>query len=123
MFNPLRTRLGRLKTKIEEELLKEKPDKENIIKYVDEYQSDNLKTISKLKRKKQIEMARINGAIRQCIDAHGPITKELTGSASKRIYGNLLESGNEKFTFKPISFRDVLIGMIIFLIFFIIFLA
>lgn len=31
----------------------------------------------------------ICGALRDCIGAHGPITKELVGSASKRVIGVL----------------------------------
>jgi hypothetical protein len=30
----------------------------------------------------------ISGALRSCIRHHGPITKELVPSASKRLYGN-----------------------------------
>lgn len=33
----------------------------------------------------------INGGIKQTINDHGPITKELTGSATKRIFGNIIQ--------------------------------
>jgi len=120
MDNPLKSRRGRLEKKIEEELLKPDPILKNIIDYIDEYETDNLNTIEKLKRVKKIEMARINGALRQSINAHGPITKELIGSASKRIYGSLLEPF--KRGFKTFSIRDIVIGIIISSIFFYIFL-
>ena len=55
------------------------------------YERDNIKTIGKLKRKTIPNVKRINGALRQTINAHGPITKQFIGSASKRIYGALLE--------------------------------
>jgi hypothetical protein len=69
-------------------------DIDGILKAVDEYEKDNLSTIEKLKRNKQIELNRINGALKQTINAHGPITKVLIGSATKRIYGSLL--GDDK---------------------------
>lgn len=67
---------------------------ERLVKIIEDYEQDNLNTIDKLKRDKKIEMNRINGALKQTIQAHGPITKELIGSASKRIWGALLS--NEK---------------------------
>lgn len=56
---------------------------------------------------------KISGALKQTINAHGPITKELIGSATKRIYGNLLMNPNEVKKDKRISVRDVLIGVAI----------
>lgn len=97
IFNILNTRRGTLKTKIQRELLKHKPDIEVILTYVEEYEASNLATIEKLKRKRALEMNRINGAVRQTIQAHGPITKVLIGSASKRIFGALLEDPNQTF--------------------------
>jgi len=88
-FDILKTRRGRLKTKIEE--LLPKKDIENILKAVDDYEKDNLDTIEKLKRGRSLELNKINGALRQAINAHGPITKVLIGSATKRVYGALLE--------------------------------
>jgi hypothetical protein len=88
-FYILKTRRGRLKTKIEE--LLPKKDIENILKAVDDYEKDNLDTIEKLKRGRSLELNKINGALRQAINAHGPITKVLIGSATKRVYGALLE--------------------------------
>ena len=40
----------------------------------DVYQEDNLDTIDKLKRDKVYETRRISGALKQTINAHGPIT-------------------------------------------------
>ena len=31
----------------------------------------------------------VNGAIKSCIDTHGPITREWVGSAGKRVIGAL----------------------------------
>lgn len=92
-FNILKTRRGKLKAKIEE-CLKTK-DIEGILKAVDIYEKDNLETIEKLKRKRHIELNRINGALKQSINAHGPITKMLIGSATKRIYGALLNQNTK----------------------------
>ena len=90
MFDILRTRKGKLKDKIAYELDKENPSVVVILEYVDEYEKANLETIIKLKKGKKVETNRINGALKQTINAHGPITKELIGSASKRILGSLL---------------------------------
>lgn len=90
MFEVLSTRKGRLKAKLESELGRPSPDINNILQFVDEYEKSNLETITKLKRGKQITINKINGALKQTIFFHGPITKELISSASKRIYGSLL---------------------------------
>jgi hypothetical protein len=95
MFDVLRTRKGKLKDKIEFELEKSNPDIDVILQYVDDYEVSNLETIKKLKRDKKVELNKINGALKQTINAHGPITKELIGSASKRIYGALLDLEKE----------------------------
>lgn len=84
-----------LRKKIEEELKTEKPSIDKIINYIDEYEVANLETIKKLKRKRKLEFRKINGAIKQTINAHGPITKDFIGSATKRIYGSLLEEKKE----------------------------
>lgn len=91
-FNLFRTRKGKLIEKLELELDKDNPNISEILKYIDEYEKANLETITKLKRKKTIETKKISGALKQTINVHGPITKELIGSATKRIYGSLLEN-------------------------------
>lgn len=95
-FNILKTRRGKLSEKIKVELAKVKPDIEIILQHVDEYEKDNLATIEKLKKTKQVDTKKINGALKQAINAHGPITKVLIGSATKRIYGALLETTKPK---------------------------
>jgi len=94
-FNILKTRRGKLKNNLESNLLNKtvgSNEIEIILKMVDEYEKDNLNTIEKLKRAKKVELNKINGALKQTIHAHGPITKILIGSASKRIYGALLDN-------------------------------
>lgn len=104
------TRRGRLENKIRVELNRTKPSVGKILDAVDEFQKDNIATIDKFKKKKQVDTKRINGALKQTINAHGPITKLLIGSASKRIYGSLIS--NEKETEeKRFSLRDILIGI------------
>ena len=90
MPRPFKTRDGKLKNKIENEIAKSNPDMELIMGFVREYEQDNLNTINKLKKNKKVELKKINGALKQAINAHGPITAVLIGSASKRIYGSLL---------------------------------
>ena len=94
-FNIFKTRRGKLKTNLETKLLNKivgSSEIEDILNIVDEYEKDNLDTIEKLKRVRKVELNKINGALKQSINAHGPITKILIGSASKRIYGALLDT-------------------------------
>ena len=90
-FNKLKTRRGKLEENIRLELDKPNPSLENILNHVDTYEKDNLATIEKLKKDKIYDTKRINGALKQTINAHGPITKLLIGSATKRIYGSLID--------------------------------
>jgi hypothetical protein len=95
----IKTRRGKLKRKLEEQVVGTWIDEQQldkILKIVDEYEKDNLETINKLKRVKSLDINRINGALKQTINSHGPITKVLIGSASKRIYGSLLIDKNTK---------------------------
>lgn len=90
-FNILKTRRGKLEAKIKLELANPTPNINNILKSIDEFEKDNLETIEKLRKDKLVDTKRINGALKQTIKAHGPITMLLIGSATKRIYGSLLE--------------------------------
>ena len=95
-YNILKTRRGKLEDKIKNELLKSQPNLEAILHHVDEYEKANLITIEKLKKVKLVDTKKINGALKQSINAHGPITKVLIGSATKRIYGALLDADKPK---------------------------
>lgn len=113
MFDKFKTRRGRLENKVQSELEKEFPKFDNIISAVDAYEKDNTDTIEKLKKDKKADMTKINGALKQTINAHGPITKQLIGSAGKRIYGSLILNPNQQEK-KPtkVSVRDILIGLV-----------
>ena len=89
-------RKGKLKSKIAFELEATLPNLEVILSHIDEYERDNIAKINKLKREKSSTIRKINGALMQTINVHGPITKNFIGSASKRIYGNLLTNKNNK---------------------------
>lgn len=105
-FNILKnTRRGRLQKKISLELSKKVINLIDILNHVDEYEKDNLNTINHLKKEKIITTKRINGGLKQAIAAHGPITKVLIGSATKRIYGSLL--GNTQKTTPEYSSSDI----------------
>lgn len=67
-----------------------------VIKIFNYYEKDNLETITKLKKDKLFETKRISGALRQTINAHGPITLNYIGSATKRIYGVLINNPNKE---------------------------
>ncbi len=101
-----KTRIGKLKSGLEQILGVDSNKIEEIIKLVNQYEKDNLDTIAKLKRTKTVEMNKINGGLKQAIDAHGPITKVLIGSAGKRIYGSLLDNHNKEP--KPTLFQKFL---------------
>lgn len=92
-INNFKSRSGKLRNNLVNNFLNKKiteKDIQKIIAIVDEYEKANLSTIEKLKRDKILDAKRINGALKQTIHAHGAITKELIGSASKRIMGALL---------------------------------
>lgn len=89
-FNILKTRKGKLEEKIRLELELKNPNIQVILKAIDDYELDNLMTIEKLRKEKAVDTKKINGALRQTIKAHGPITMLLIGSATKRIYGSLI---------------------------------
>jgi len=121
MFDKFKTRKGRLENKIKTELDKEFPKYDKIISAIDTYEKDNTDTIEKLKKVKKADMNKINGALKQTIHAHGPITKQLIGSAGKRIYGSLILNPNQLEKKKvKVSVRDVCLGFLIGVIFIII---
>ena len=90
-----RSRKARLLYEIESELKAKKPSSERLLNVFEQYESDNISLIHKFKKKKRAKLNKINGAIKQSIKAHGDITMKNFGSASKRIYGSLLEEESE----------------------------
>lgn len=113
----LKSRRARLLDKIKIELAKGNPSEESIMVLFDEYEKDNNDLIVKLKKDRRVTAKRINGALKQTINAHGPITKLLIGSASKRIIGALIDTNiKPKYDKKKIIriVKDVLlIGLVI----------
>lgn len=86
------TREERLRNKIREELTQKQPKLDNIIVAVNDFEKANVDTIAKLNRQKKVDDNKIRGALKQTINAHGPITMEFIGSATKRINGSLMLS-------------------------------
>jgi hypothetical protein len=86
----IKTRYSKLREELQRAINRDNPDIHELIDIVYEYEKRNLETIEKLKRKKIYENKRISSALKQTINAHGPITKQLIGSATKRISGSLL---------------------------------
>jgi hypothetical protein len=112
----IKTRKSKLENRIKDVLSQKKPKLEDIISAVDDYEKNNLKTIEKLKKKKGLEIKKINGAIKQTLHAHGPITKQYITSASKRIYGALLLDEQLTTRRKYINaFKVIITFMLIFL--------
>ena len=95
-MNMFKNRKGKIKSVLEYKLGNKLDDNDinDILEVFDVYQKDNLDSVDKLKRDKVYETKRISGALKQTINAHGPITKQFIGSATKRVYGSLLN--NEK---------------------------
>ena len=86
----IKSRKSKLENRIKDILSQKRPKLEDIIDAVEHYEKNNLGTIEKLKKRKSLEIKKINGALKQCLNSHGPITKQYISSASKRIYGSLL---------------------------------
>lgn len=92
-------------------LLKDKTTtSDKIINVFMKYEDINIKTIEKLNKPRLVERNKIKGALRQTINAHGPIDMKLIGSATKRITGALIT--NEKPKNKP-NFNSFVWGVII----------
>ena len=111
----LTTRESLLKHNIRYELASENPDIEKIMVHIKQYEQNNLDSIEKLKRERKVETNKINGALKSTIHAHGPITLQLIGSASKRIMGNLLADPN-KIKKPNYKFKNIILGFLIGLI-------
>lgn len=68
---------------------------EDYVQLFELYEKNNLNKIRKLTLVNVPKAKMISGALKSCIDAHGPITKLLISSATKRVMGSLT-SNNEK---------------------------
>lgn len=86
-----RNRKDRLLYEIESELRAKNPSVERLFDIFEQHEKDNISLIEKLNKKKRPVLNKINGALKQSINAHGPITTSNFGSAAKRVYGSLLE--------------------------------
>lgn len=115
-FDILKTRHGKLADKIKKELAKPTPSLDQILEIVHDYENNNLNTIEKLKKEKLIETKRISGALKQTINAHGPITSLLIGSATKRIYGALLSNGTHNIPYVKIHKATLTILLMLFIL-------
>ncbi len=119
MFNALKTRNGKLRNKLSNNFLNKKltdKDIDDLISVIENYEKVNLSSIDKLKKDKAIESKRISGALKQTINAHGVITKELIGSATKRIMGALLADNNDK-KFIKLHIGNALLILVLIIVF------
>tara|TARA_R110002050_G_scaffold131289_2_gene253064 strand:+ start:4159 stop:4527 length:369 start_codon:yes stop_codon:yes gene_type:complete len=100
-----KNRKDKLIDRVKNEISSKTPNYGHIGEIIDDYERTNLNIIRKLKVKRRFLVNKVNGALKQTINAHGPITKNLIGSASKRIMGSLEDSDSkEKSKFELISF-------------------
>jgi hypothetical protein len=97
MLNCFKSRKQLLKEGILRELSSESPSADKLLEIFHKFEKNNLATIDKLKREKEVTMKKITGAIKQFLHAHPVLTRELISSLSKRIYGSLLEPKKESF--------------------------
>lgn len=67
-------------------------NKDELLNIFKAYEHTNIKLIEKLSKRRKLEKRRISGALKQTINAHGHITPELIGSATKRVHGALLNN-------------------------------
>lgn len=97
-----KSRREKLINRVKSEISKKNPNYEQIGTIIDDYEAANLKRIKKLEVHRKATANKINGALRQSIHAHGPITNNLIGSATKRILGAIEDyesKRNSKFEF------------------------
>lgn len=94
-----------------------------VIDEFDRYDNDlrlkHAKTVKMLSLVRKPTRNKINGALKQTINSHGPITKELIGSATKRILGSLYTEGFSRKQLMTSSVTTLLIGFLIGLFIFI----
>lgn len=109
----------KLEIEIQELYNKGELSTEKIVNLFKKYEESNIKLIEKLRKPRLIEKRKINGALKQTINAHSIITKELIPSATKRIYGALLtneKSKKEKICEKISSIYHTFVYILIFII-------
>ena len=79
----IKSRKNKLENRIRDILNRKKPTVEDVLEAVEDYERNNLKTIEKLKKKKSLEVKKINGALKQTINAHGDIRANVFGFVKK----------------------------------------
>jgi hypothetical protein len=97
----MNTRDKKLRYKLDNNILNKtitEKEIEMIISFVRDYEADNINMIENLMRERVIESNRIKGAIKQFLNNHPVLTKELIGSLTKRILGAQLSNKKKKET-------------------------
>lgn len=90
---------------------------DEIVRLFKKYEQSNINQIKKLNKRRINEHNRIRGGLKQTINAHGPIDKNLIGSATKRIYGALITNEEMYPKFELNSFIwGLIIGSLIVLV-------
>jgi len=117
-----KTRRDKLVCCVDDELNNAYPNIDSILNCVDVYEKNNLDIIDKCNRVRKIDSNRVSGAIKQTINSHGSITKQLIGSTTKRILGAMLENNTEIKTEKKINGFLIMFSIITLLIFGLLFL-
>lgn len=95
-------------------LLKDDTTKINeAMKIFKEFEEANIATINKFNRVKQMDVKKISGALKQSIQAHGPIDINNISSATKRIYGSVILEENCPKVSNTFSIRGIGLGIAI----------
>jgi len=115
----MRNKYDKLETEIQELWKNKILTSDEIVNLFKKYEESNLNKIKKLNKRRSFEHNRIRGGLKQTINAHSVITKELIPSATKRIYGALLtneKSKKEKTCEKISSIYHTFVYILIFII-------
>jgi hypothetical protein len=105
MLNCFKSKRERLKDEIKQALEKKEPSADKLLEIFYKFEKDNLATIKKLNKEKDITIRKINGAIKQFLHSHPVLTRQLIPSLSKRVYGSLLVPKKEGFLKKLFKWK------------------
>jgi hypothetical protein len=97
MLNCFKSRKEKLKEEIGWALTEDKPSVNKLLEIFFKFEKNNLDTIKKLNKEKDVTIRKISGAVKQFLHSHPVLTKQLIPSLSKRVYGSLLIPKKEGF--------------------------
>jgi hypothetical protein len=108
----------KLETEVQELWKTNNLSSDEIVRLFKKYEQSNISQIKKLNKRRVNEQNRIRGGLKQTINAHGPIDKNLIGSATKRIYGALITNEDiiPKWSFNSFAWGLIIGSLIVLLL-------